>query len=120
MDNDNWLKMDLFERISRSPFRSRFKLDEKDRKYIKDKESDTIRQHAGDFITKRLAPAYIPNDGRQTPMRGHPVFKAQHATAVCCRDCLFKWHGIPKGRALTDGEKEYITDVIMEWINRSV
>ena len=39
---------------------------------------DRIRQHAEDFISKREAPAYIANDGKQTPMRGHPVFIAQH------------------------------------------
>ena len=46
-------------------------------------------------------PADIPNDGRQTPMRNHPVFVAQHATATCCRGCLARWHGIPPGRELT-------------------
>lgn len=43
---------------------------------------DTIEKHAIDFVEKRLAPAYIPNDGKQTPFKGHPVFIAQHATAV--------------------------------------
>lgn len=38
-----------------------------------------IRQHAQDFIAKREAPAFIPNDGKQTPMKGHPVFIAQHS-----------------------------------------
>ena len=37
---------------------------------------ERIRQHAEDFISKREAPAYIANDGKQTPMRGHPVFIA--------------------------------------------
>lgn len=56
---------------------------------------DTIRSHASDFVRTRLAPAQIPNDGKQTPMRGHPVFLAQHATGCCCRGCLYKWHRIP-------------------------
>lgn len=46
--------------------------------YINEKGLDTIRQHAKDFIAKREAPAYIANDGKQTPMKGHPVFIAQH------------------------------------------
>lgn len=50
----------------------------------------TIRQHAKDFIANREAPAYIANDGKQTPMRGHPVFIAQRATATCCRECMAK------------------------------
>ncbi|MBO6167284.1 MAG: DUF4186 family protein, partial [Kiritimatiellae bacterium] len=52
---------------------------------------ETIRSHCEDFIRTRLAPANPSNDGKQTPMRGHPVFKAQHACACCCRDCLAKW-----------------------------
>ena len=81
---------------------------------------ETIRSHANDFIEKRLAPADIPNDGKQTPMRGHPVFIAQHATACCCRGCLAKWHGIPAGKALTEAQKQYVVDVLMTWIQREL
>ena len=42
-------------------------------------------------LNQRLADAYPANDGRQTPMRNHPVFIAQHATGTCCRKCLEKW-----------------------------
>ena len=109
---------DIFEKLAKSTFRSRFKIKEKEKQYIKDKGIDKIRSHAEDFISKRLAPADIPNDGKQTPMRGHPVFIAQHATATCCRGCLEKWHKIPKGRELTQAEQKYAVDIIMEWINR--
>lgn len=109
---------DIFERLAKSKFRSRFKLRDKEKQYIQDKGLDKIRSHAEDFISKRLAPADISNDGKQTPMRGHPVFIAQHATATCCRGCLEKWHKIPKGRDLTDVEQKYIVDIIMEWIKR--
>ena len=85
-----------------------------------EKGLDTIRQHAKDFIAKREAPAYIANDGKQTPMRGHPVFIAQHATGTCCRSCLEKWHHIPKGRELTEVEQKYVANVIMEWIARQM
>ena len=71
---------DLFERLSQSRFRSKFRLTTKEIVYLKEKGEDTIARHAADFIRKRLAPAVIPNDGKQTPMRGHPVFIAQHAT----------------------------------------
>ena len=109
---------ELFERLGRSGFRSRFHLTEKDREYIHEKGIDTIRQHAADFVAKRLAPAYIPNDGKQTPMRGHPVFVAQHATGCCCRGCFAKWHHIPAGRKLTDEEQQYAVEVLMCWIER--
>ena len=86
--------------LSKSKFRSSFHLKEKDKEYIKQKGIEKIESHAYDFLRKRLAPAYIPNDGKQTPMRGHPVFIAEHATATCCRNCLYKWYHIPKGREL--------------------
>ena len=109
---------DLFTRLSRSNFRSRFHLKEKDLQYIQEKGMDTIRSHAADFVRTRLAPAQIPNDGKQTPMRGHPVFLAQHATGCCCRGCLSKWHRIPAGVQLTEEQQEYIVDVLMAWIER--
>lgn len=89
---------DLFARLSKSSFRSRFRLSTKDKEYVASKGLATIRQHAEDFVARRLAPAVIPNDGKQTPMRGHPVFIAQHATGCCCRGCFSKWHHIPAGR----------------------
>ena len=110
----------LWKRLSQSKFRSSFSLKANDRSYVLEKGMEKVREHACDFIRKRLAPAEIPNDGKQTPMRGHPVFVAQHATATCCRGCLEKWHRIPKGRELTEAEQEYIVNVIMEWIGREI
>lgn len=111
---------DLFDRLAKSTFRSRFHLSTKDKAYIAGKGLSTIRRHAEEFVAKRLAPAIIPNDGRQTPMRGHPVFLAQHATGCCCRGCLAKWHGIPTGRQLTEAEQRYAVAVLMEWIGRQM
>ena len=103
----------LLYRLSKSKFRSSFHLKEKDIEYIDKKGLDKIKEHTYDFINKRLKPSVIPNDGKQTPMRGHPVFIAEHATATCCRGCLNKWYGIPKNRELTDMEVDYIVKVIM-------
>jgi len=102
--------------LKKSRFRSKFKLTEKDHQYIRDRGIDTIRQHAIDFISKKVAPQYPENDGKQTPMKGHPVFIAQHATATCCRGCIQKWHGIKKGKALSDQEIQFLIDLIMGWI----
>ena len=110
----------LFERLSLSGFRSRFHLGEKEINYYNEKGPETIRAHAEDFIRTRLAPAEPKNDGKQTPMRGHPVFIAQHASACCCRSCLRKWHYIPEGRELSELEQDYVVDVIMDWINRDL
>ena len=110
----------LFQRLGQSEFRSSFSLKSNDRHYVREKGMDAVRRHAQDFIAKRLAPAAPANDGRQTPMRGHPVFVAQHATATCCRGCLAKWHGIAEGAALSETEQAYLVDVIMEWITRQM
>ncbi len=111
---------DLFDRLSKSAFRSRFRLSASDREYVAAKGLDTIRHHATDFVAKRLAPAVIPNDGKQTPMRGHPVFVAQHATGCCCRGCFAKWHHIAAGSNLTASEQAYAVSVIMAWIKRQL
>lgn len=105
-------------KLNRSKFRSGFHLSEKDIEYIDEKGLDLIRSHAADFVAKRLAPAVIPNDGKQTPMRGHPVFIAQHACACCCRGCLNKWYRVPQGRALTENEQGRIVKLLMTWIER--
>ena len=102
--------------LKKSKFRSSFHLKEKDILYVKDKGLEKINNHAKDIIKKRLAPKTIDNDGKQTPMRGHPVFIAQHATATCCRGCLYKWHHIPKDKELEEKEINYIISLIMSWI----
>ena len=84
------------------------------------RDLDTIRQHAKDFIAKREAPAYIANDGKQTPMCGHPVFIAQHATATCCRECIRKWHKMQLGKELSQVQQDYLVDVIMTWIQKEI
>ncbi len=107
---------DLFRRLARSRFRSRFRLGPKEAGYLETKGREVIGAHASDFVAQRLAPAEPRNDGRQTPMRGHPVFIAQHATATCCRSCLAKWHGIPAGRELSAEEQDHVVGVIMSWL----
>ena len=88
---------EVFERLARSSFRRRFRLRAAEREYLERKGLDAVMSHGEKFIEERLAPANPPNDGKQTPMRNHPIFVAQHATATCCRGCLEKWHRIPKG-----------------------
>ena len=105
------------ESLKKSKFRSKFKLTDKDRQYIQDKGIDTIRQHAIDFIKTRIASQNPKNDGKQTPMKGHPVFIAQHSTATCCRGCIQKWYGIKKGKELSDEEILFFVELIIRWID---
>jgi hypothetical protein len=107
---------ELFRELGGSAFRRRFRLGAKERDYLREKGLPKVLEHAADFVERRLAPAEPANDGRQTPMRGHPAFIAQHATATCCRGCLLKWHRLPKGRALDDEEKRYVISVMERWL----
>lgn len=111
LDIDN-----ILYKLSLSKFRSSFHLRKYMIDYIDDKGLDTIKDHAYDFINKRLKPSVILNDGKQTPMKGHPIFIAQHACGCCCRGCLEKWHNIPKGRELSSDEVEYIVTLLMKWV----
>lgn len=108
------------EKLNKSEFRSSFHLDSSDKKYIDEKGLEIIRNHARDFIRQRIAPAYIPNDGKQTPMRGHPVFKAQHACACCCRGCLYKWYKVKPGTQLDELQQEKIVNLLMAWIENEL
>ncbi len=107
-------------RLKRSSFRAKFRLGAKERNYLLEKGWGTIREHAFDFISKRLAPAMPKNDGKQTPMRGHPIFIAQHACACCCRGCLEKWYHIPRGRALTSLEQQRIVNLLLAWLEHQL
>ena len=106
------------DKLERSKFRSSFHLTKKEREYLEEKGMETIRRHTEDFVRIKLSPAHPLNDGKQTPMHGHPAFKGMHATACCCRGCLEKWHNIPSGKILNNDERRYIVDVLMDWINR--
>ena len=106
------------DKLERSKFRSSFHLTKKERAYLDEKGIEVMRSHAEDFVRQKLAPANPPNDGKQTPMHGHPVFKGMHATACCCRECLYKWYKVPKGRELTEAEIGKIVNLIIAWVER--
>ena len=107
-------------RLQSSEFRRSFHLNEREKAYVRERGMDVVESHAADFIRMRLAPAVISNDGKQTPRHGHPVFTAQHATACCCRGCLQKWYGVPRGVALDTVRQEKIKNLLMAWIAREM
>lgn len=106
----------VINKLQKSKFRSSFKLKQKDIDYINEKGMSMIKRHAVDFINQKLASANPENDGKQTPMKNHPVFIAMHACACCCRTCLYKWHKIPMNKELTKDEKNYIYGLLIYWI----
>jgi hypothetical protein len=107
----------LLRRLRNDRFRRSFRLRGADLGYLHEKGIESVLEHARDFIATRLAPADPPNDGRQTPWRGHPVFVAQHATATCCRSCLEQWHGIERGTALSESEQAWAVRIIEAWLS---
>ena len=102
--------------LAQQPFRARFHLCGREAAMVELRGMEAIRKHARELLAARVAPAAPRKDGKQTPYRGHPVFVAQHATATCCRSCLERWHGIAKGRELTDDELGYAVEVVCRWI----
>lgn len=122
MPSDNMFQdpKQILIKLKNSKFRSSFHLTSKEKIYLQSKGMPKIKEHAYDFIKKRLAPELIFNDGKQTPMHGHPVFVAEHATATCCRGCLNKWYQIPKNKPLNDQEITFIVNIIMEWLNQEM
>ncbi len=111
---------EAFAKLDRSAFRRRFRLSAALKRYIDEKGMETIRRHAEDFVRTRLAPAHPASDGRQTPMRGHPVFVAQHATATCCRGCLNRWWKVPMGVRLSAARQAKVVGLIIAWIEREL
>ena len=106
------------DKLEHSKFRSSFHLTKKEQLYLEEKGIAVIRRHAEDFVRQKLAPADPVNDGKQTPMHGHPVFKAMHATACCCRGCLNKWYRVPLHKELSSSEQEKIVNFLIAWLER--
>ena len=118
LEHENGIE-ELFSRLGKSKFRSSLKLGKKEKEHLQKKGFFVIEQHAHEFIEERLTPAFPKNDGKQTPMKNHPVFIAQHATGTCCRKCLKKWHNIDMGKELAKEEIDYLVTVVMYWIRNS-
>ena len=111
---------EALERLNGSKFRSSFKLSKKDKEYINEKGMDVVHSHARAFVAQKLSPAFPENDGRQTAMSGHPVFKAMHACACCCRGCLNKWYNVPLGTPLSETQQEKIVNLLLSWIEKQM
>lgn len=113
-------KEEAYARLQRSKFRSSFHLREKDKQYVREKGMDVVEKHARDFVRERLAPPDPVNDGKQTPMKGHPVFIAQHACAFCCRGCMHKWYHVQEHVSLTQVQQDKVVGMLMYWIEREM
>lgn len=114
IDEKQWKT--LKTKLARSKQIDSLEMGETEIEYVQSRGLDILQLHATDFVRKRLAPADPKNDGRQTPLKGHPVFIAQHATGTSDRIKLHKFHGIESGIELTEKEINYVVAVILRWI----
>jgi hypothetical protein len=103
-------------KLKANDFRRSFELGQMELLQLEKYGWPLIREHAEKLVRERLSKT-VEHDTKQTPYHGHPVFIAQHATATCCRKCLFKWHRIPFYRDLTDAEVRLCTGMILRWIS---
>ena len=118
IDDKNWKT--LKQKLARSKQIVSPPLGDPEKEYVQSRGIDILRLHATDFVNKRLAPADPKNDGRQTPLKGHPVFIAQHATGTSDRSKLEKFHGIKTGMELTEKDVSYVVSVILRWIQEQI
>lgn len=81
------------------------------------KGKKSLHEHAEHRISKSVGPSNPYRNGFQTPYTGNIVYYAQHAVAACCRNCIEVWHGIPKGKELTDAEIGYLTELVMKYVD---
>ena len=71
-------------------------------------------------LKAKIGAAKPYNDGRQTPYYSHCIFKSFHACRCCCRTCLLKNYGIPKGRPLEAVDYERIIRVVLLWFSKQM
>jgi len=77
-------------------------------------------------ISLDLRRALVPNhfvEGRQTPFAENEKKAtistcSQHAIGTCCRACLEKWHGLPRGVVVEDSDFAYLGGLAWIYIER--
>lgn len=107
---------DPFIRLKHSSYRRDLHLNEMEAKIVLTNGFTEIVDVCQDMVEELQDPHHSHRD---TPLRG-VIPKARHATATCCRKCLFNWHRIPRYRPLTDAERLYILRLVLRWIKKEV
>lgn len=80
-----------------------------------------MRKHTEKTVRNRLGAAENPGDGYWVRWESNDAVNyARHATATCCRNCIQYWHGIEAGRALSEGEIQYLVDLLMRYIESKI
>jgi hypothetical protein len=91
-------------------------IDTKAIEHARKKGLAAILDHVPKRLMQSIGRATPFRDGTQTPFTGRAEYYAQHATATCCRKCVEDWHGIPRGRALTEDELVYLSNLAVLYL----
>lgn len=118
-DNKQLIDQTLFH-LAKTKYRRQYVLSPKLKEYCRQTGMEKLRRKAFEIVREKVSSPYYKGEGRQTPLDGHPIYIAMHATGTCCRTCLEVWHSIVSGRRLTEKDIIYIVDTIMEWIKRQL
>ena len=112
------MRSDPMMNLRKSRFRQQFGLSEFEKKQVREVGLAELVDVSRDIIINKLNNPIV--DGKQTPFYGSPIFKAMHATACCCRKCLFRWHRILPRRELSEKDISYIQDLIYRWVKKQL
>lgn len=78
---------------------------------------DGLKGRVRPLLGRKIGPEKIFRDGTQTKKEGSALFYAQHATATCCRKCLEYWHGIKRGKQLSEQELDYCEGLVLAYLD---
>ena len=112
-----------FEALEREMIRHHFwhkKIDQGARDHALRKGLHKLRPAVEHRLRKYVAlpQSQLFRDGTQTPGVGNVIYYAQHATATCCRKCIEAWHGVDREYPLSNREVEYMTELVMRYVNK--
>ncbi|WP_164848358.1 DUF4186 family protein [Halobacteriovorax sp. HLS] len=111
---------DVFKRLKKSSICNKFTLKEHEWNYLANRGLDSILLEGRTLIIQRYKESDENHCCRKSPLRHHPILVALHATGTCCRESLFKWHGIDKDNELREKDIFYILLILKEWFVRQV
>jgi hypothetical protein len=107
---------DPFMKLRESSYRRGLHLNELEKQIVLKEGFDEIVNECRKMIDTLSSPHH---NHRDTPLRG-VIPKARHATATCCRKCLYNWHKIPRCRPLSAEEQIYIVRMAVRWIKKEI
>ena len=122
-DLEHTIRM-LRHEFIRNYFWSINRLNDQSLRYALRKGIRGLGERSSGHLKTSIGAAHPFHDGWQTPIEEskikNPFQYAQHATATCCRTCLEYWHGIPKGNPLVGDELDYLSKLVMAYVQQKI